>query len=105
MTGAEMYASASTGTAVFSWIVSDVDEQVIGMLIRVPPDKHRQAVQDMTQLVGMLLEAGLDPQLRSQIVRANKNPPANVTVSWTGTVNDLDKVQELLNKMTEIWRG
>ena len=100
-----MYASASTGSAVFSWIVSDPDAKAIGMLIRVPPDKHRQAVQDMTQLVGMLIEAGLDPQLTSQIVRANSNSPANVTVSWTGTVNDIDKVQELLGKMTEIWRG
>jgi hypothetical protein len=105
MTGAEMYASATTGSAVFSWIVSDVDEQVIGMLIRVKPEMHAQAVTDMTQLVGMLLAAGLDPQLRSQIVRANNNPPANVTVSWTGTVNDLDKVQELLGKMTELWHG
>jgi len=100
-----MYASASTGQAVFSWIISDPDAKAIGMLIRVPPDRHRQAVQDMTQLVGMLIEAGLDPQLTSQIVRANTNSPANVTVSWTGTVNDIDKVQELLGKMTEIWRG
>ena len=100
-----MYASASTGSAVFSWIVSDPDARLIGMLIRVAPEMHAQAVTDMTQLVGMLMTAGLDPQLHAQIVRANKNSPANVTVSWTGTVNDIDKVQELLNRMTEIWRG
>jgi hypothetical protein len=100
-----MYASASTGTAVFSWVVSDVDGREIGMLIRVKPEEHEGAVSDMAQLIAMLDEAGLDPQFRSQIVRANKNPPANVTISWTGSVNDLDRAQELLTKMTEIWRG
>lgn len=100
-----MYASASTGSAVFSWVVSDVDERVIGMLIRVAPEWHAQAMADMTQLISMLGAAGLEPQFRSQIVRANRHSPANVTISWTGVVNDLDKVQELLNKMTEIWRG
>jgi hypothetical protein len=100
-----MYASASTGTAVFSWIVSDVDAREIGMLIRVKPEEHDGAMADMSQLIAMLDEAGLDPQFRSQIARANKNPPANVTISWTGSVNDLDRAQELLTKMTEIWRG
>jgi hypothetical protein len=104
MTGAEMYASASTGEAVFSWVVSDVDEQVIGMLLRVTPDRHEHAVADMGQLIKMLEQVGLEPQFRSQIVRARKNPPPSVTVSWTGAVNDLDKAQELLSKMTEIWR-
>lgn len=104
MTGAEMYASASTGEAVFSWVVSSIDQREIGMLIRVVPSRRQQAVADLNQLVAMLEEAGLEPQLNSQIMRANKNPPASVTVSWTGAVNDLEKAQELLNKMTEIWR-
>lgn len=100
-----MYASASTGEAVFSWVVANIDERQIGMLIRVSPDRHGQAVADMSQLVRMLEEAGLEPQFLSQIIRANKNPPPNITVSWTGTVNDLDKAQALLNEMTQIWRA
>jgi hypothetical protein len=104
MTGAEMYASVSTGETVFSWVVSSIEKREIGMLIRVVPSRRQQAVADLNQLVAMLEEAGLEPQFISQIMRANKNPPASVTVSWTGTVNDLDRTQELLNKMTEIWR-
>jgi len=52
----------------------------------------------------MLTAAGLEPEFEAQHVRMNRNGTPTVLVSWVGTVNDLTKAQEVLERMTDHWR-
>ena len=98
------FQSVTAGATTFRWIVIDDETRRIGMLLITDPSQGPQAVQDMTELTDMLTAAGLEPEFEAQHVRMNRNGTPTVLVSWVGTVNDLTKAQEVLERMTDHWR-
>lgn len=98
------YASASVGRTTFSWLLIDEDQRRIGLRLSSTPEEGRHLGGDMAVLVDMLTEAGLEPAFEAQNMRLNKNGTPSVTVTWLGAVNNLTVAQQVLGRMTEIWK-
>ena len=94
------YGAITVGKAHFSWIVRNQEKQQMAILIRSTPENRDSATADMQQIITMMDAAGLEPQMDSHLVRLNRNAPPSVSMSWSGTVNDIAAAEALFTSFT-----